>query len=299
MYFLLLAVLPVARADFAVIGDWGRGGTDIQMRMAATFDKMKPDFVISTGDNFYLDGISSVTDIKSFQWAQTYNTDVPWYLVLGNHDYYGNAAAQIELTDVYTHWNMPSRYFNKRIGDIEFWFLDTTPWLEYNPVHKDKLEAWQRLEIQREKIPEQYGWLQTTLAASDAPRKIFVGHHPLWTFGEHVDEANDEMRAYLTELMAQYKVESYLCGHDHNLQYVSSGGLHEFISGGGAWKYDWDWFLGSRSMDDAELKYGSSEYGFLWVSGHTYSFYDMDGLLLHEINLSEGMKIHDVDRYFS
>ena len=80
------------------------------------------------------------------------------------------------------------------------------------------------------------------------------------------------MRVHLTEIMLRFDVESYLCGHDHNLQYVESDGLHEFISGGGAWFYDWDWYLGARTMDTAELKFGTSTMGFWWFPVQTIRF---------------------------
>lgn len=293
MWWLLL--LSVASADFAVVGDWGRGGTSAQKQMAATFKAMKPDFVVSTGDNFYPTGIESSSDVRSFAWAQTYDAEVPWYLCLGNHDYYGNASAQLQLTHIYEHWNMPSRYFSKRFGDLELWFIDTTPLLDDNPVFFSNEHAFKDVEGQRERISEQYTWLEIGLSSSTASRRIIVGHHPLWTFGEHVDERNSDMLSHLERLMRLYSVESYICGHDHNLQYIEMQELHSFISGGGAWSYDWDWFLGGRVTDDAVLSYGSSDYGFLWVSGTQYSFYDAYGQLLFTKNLSANEPIHVVD----
>lgn len=290
MWWLLF--LSVVSADFAVVGDWGRGGTLAQKQMAATFKRMKPDFVVSTGDNFYPAGIESSSDIRSFAWAQTYDAEVPWYLCLGNHDYYGNASAQLQLTHIYENWNMPLRYFSKRFGDLEMWFIDTTPMLDKNPVFRYNEHAWMDIETQREKISEQYSWLEIGLMSSSASRKIIVGHHPLWTFGEHVDESNHDMLEHLERFMRQYNVESYICGHDHNLQYVQKEALHSFISGGGAWSYDWDWFLGGRMMDDAVLSFASSDYGFLWVSDTQYSFYDASGHLLFTKNLLEDNSIH-------
>jgi tartrate-resistant acid phosphatase type 5 len=60
-------------------------------------------FVLSTGDNVYEAGISSATDPL---WAATFTnvythaalSDVPFFSVLGNHDWLGNVTAQVHPT---------------------------------------------------------------------------------------------------------------------------------------------------------------------------------------------------------
>ena len=240
--------------------------------------EMDLDFVISTGDNFYPAGLASIRDVQAHNWVNVYGSNIPWYICLGNHDYYGNVQAQLDMDNVYSMWNLPSRYYQKRIGDIEFWFLDTTPLLDYNPVWKTPdMTSWQDLENQRAVADEQYMWLAETLRDSNSSRKIVVGHHPLWTFGEHMHQTSGDFLTSITSLMQENNVESYLCGHDHNLQHVTSGGLHEFVSGAGAWTYEWDWYIGGRTFDDATLEYGDSENGFLVISDHTYIFYGSKG----------------------
>lgn len=285
LLMLIFFLLSIAKADFIVVGDWGRGGTEAQKQMADVFKKLDPDFIISSGDNFYPEGLQSSDDERSFNWVQTYQTNIPWYLCLGNHDYYGNVEAQMELTSIYKYWNLPSYYYSKKLGDIEFWFIDTTPWLDYNPVHEYKTKEWNYLEERRDKTMEQYKWLESSLKHSNSTRKIIVGHHPLWTYGEHINEGNDEFRVHLSELMVRNNVESYICGHDHNLQHVVAYDQNTFISGAGSWSYDWEWFVGPREMDESELKFGSSSYGFLYVHNKKYSFYSLDGQLLYSVNL--------------
>jgi predicted MPP superfamily phosphohydrolase len=65
-------------------------------KLAADF---KPDFILYLGDNFYGRGVSSVEDI---QWQTKFENifkpealPVPFYAVLGNHDYYLNPDAQV------------------------------------------------------------------------------------------------------------------------------------------------------------------------------------------------------------
>lgn len=50
------------------VGDWGRLGNSNQTAvadvMAQVARKMEPDFIISTGDNFYESGLTSVQDVQ-------------------------------------------------------------------------------------------------------------------------------------------------------------------------------------------------------------------------------------------
>jgi tartrate-resistant acid phosphatase type 5 len=67
--------LPLSRAwadaggpslNFLAVGDWGREGgshqRDVAVRMGESAKALDARFVISVGDNFYEDGITSVDD---------------------------------------------------------------------------------------------------------------------------------------------------------------------------------------------------------------------------------------------
>ena len=110
---LLAAALPLQRCfaapppkalSFLVLGDWGRGGADLQREVAGQMAKAAASygaqFVISTGDNFYEAGVASV---NSPQWRKSFEDiytqpelQVPWYPTVGNHDHRGNVQAQVE-----------------------------------------------------------------------------------------------------------------------------------------------------------------------------------------------------------
>src|ERR1700761_2494820 len=107
--------------NFAVIGDWGRKGEPDQARVAQQMGlacaKASAGFVISVGDNFYEDGVASVQDPH---WQQSFDQvytspslHVPWYAILGNHDYKGNVQAQLDYAKTGSRWKMPGRYWRQ------------------------------------------------------------------------------------------------------------------------------------------------------------------------------------------
>ena len=107
---------PAAKAvSFLVVGDWGHAGEGAQRavaaQMAAAARSTKADFVISVGDLFYPDGVASVDDPQwrtSFEdvYAQ-FALYIPWYVVLGNHEYRGNPQAIVDYGRRARRWRMP------------------------------------------------------------------------------------------------------------------------------------------------------------------------------------------------
>ena len=102
--------------------------------------KLSPSFIVSTGDNFYEYGIADADDVgfkRSF--TDVYDAeahpslDLPWYVILGNHDYQGDPAAQISarLRERDGRWRLPAPAFAlKRLGDaststVDIFFIDT------------------------------------------------------------------------------------------------------------------------------------------------------------------------------
>src|SRR5882672_10644893 len=107
--------------SFYVVGDWGRDGKRGQLEVSEAMNKtthlITPKFIISTGDNFYPDGVKTVDD-KQWQtsFEKVYTADglqCPWYVVLGNHDYHSNPQAEVEYSKTNKRWQMPSRYYLK------------------------------------------------------------------------------------------------------------------------------------------------------------------------------------------
>jgi acid phosphatase len=216
---------------FAVIGDWGTGGMPAQRRTAKALARsaraVKPDFIISTGDNFYPRGVASDKDPH---WQASFERvyadralQCRWYVALGNHDHQGSIAAQIAYTQTDPRWRMPARYYrtsHKLPGDAvaEFFFLDTTTITGSSVV-----------------IPgdaAQLDWLEAKLRASRARWKIAIGHHPLYSGGMH--GGSQLLRDAVEPLFLRYGVSAYINGHDHDLQHILANGIHYLTSGAGA-----------------------------------------------------------------
>ena len=98
--------------------------------------KFRSKFALSVGDHFYFSGVSSVDDPRwrrSFEnvyTARSLRRAKFWRPVLGNHDYDGNATAQLLYPK--KHWHFPSAQYSWRetLEDdgrttVDFVMLDT------------------------------------------------------------------------------------------------------------------------------------------------------------------------------
>jgi 3',5'-cyclic AMP phosphodiesterase CpdA len=195
------------------------------------------DFVITTGDNFYEDGVGSVDDENwrsSFQEIYTDpSLDIPWYPVLGNHDYRGSTQAQIDYSRGDGRWSMARRYhsFERPVGGGRalFVFLDTTPLLGGS-----WWTNWRHPDLRDQDPADQLQWLDELLGQSTAEWKIVVGHHPLFSAGA-MHGPTRGLRNRLQPIFEEHGVHVCFSGHDHNLQHLKPPGpTHYVISGGGS-----------------------------------------------------------------
>ena len=201
--------------------------------------KSDAQFIISTGDNFYDNGVRSVSDpLWEDSFEEIYkgsNLRREWYVVLGNHDYRGNPQAEVDYTKVSRRWNMPARYFTfaKQINDTvsaRFIFLDTSPFVK--KYHKEK-ESY--ADLAKQDTARQIRWLDSVLASSTETWKIVVGHHPVFSSSKkHGD--TEELKVWLKPRLERYNVQIYFAGHDHDLQHQKPAGssVDYIISGGGS-----------------------------------------------------------------
>jgi len=196
-----------------VIGDWGAASA-LQRRvaqgMARRAEQEKPQWILSTGDNFYPIGVGSVRDAQfTTKWKNIYNAAslrLPWYVALGNHDYGDSPEAQVEYSALDPHWNMPARYHSFRkesaLCSAEFFVLDTQA----------------LLKGAREEQEKQLRWLRDALKACTASWRVVVGHHMIRSHGAYGDQPF--MLRLVKPVLDEYHVHLYLNGHDHDIQYI-------------------------------------------------------------------------------
>lgn len=261
---------------FLIIGDWGAGGKfqrQVAEQMRIKSEAEKCGFIISTGDNIYPGGVESAQDEQwRTKFEQVYtgrSLEIPWYAVLGNHDYRNNPEAQVEYGAVNKRWNMPARYytFSKEFGDttIDFFALDT-----------------QRI-MNGKARDEQKAWLQEKLAVSKARWKIAIGHHMVRSHGEYGDQ--DVMIRHIKPLFDKYGVDMYMCGHDHDLQYLKAPDdkFYCLISGAGGGARDTSY--GDNTM------FAATNGGFAYAAiSHTrfhIQFLDRSGQVLFAHTLTK------------
>jgi tartrate-resistant acid phosphatase type 5 len=258
--------------NFLVMGDWGRNGEDHQTavakQMGKTADAAKPNFIVSTGDNFYPKGVISEKDplfFFSFENIYTaFSLQWDWYLVLGNHDYMGKPDAQVKYAEISRRWKMPARYYSKKFSinndsnqQVLILFIDTNPLIpqfysnaEYGPNVKATDSAAQKK------------WIETELknASANVKWKVVVGHHPMYTGGSRTEGYDTRaIRNTLKPVFEKYGVDAYISGHEHSLQHLkSTGPTHHFISGSASERTP------VKMIDEARMV--ASEYGFMFFS---------------------------------
>uniref|UniRef100_A0A7S3LSH2 Calcineurin-like phosphoesterase domain-containing protein n=1 Tax=Aplanochytrium stocchinoi TaxID=215587 RepID=A0A7S3LSH2_9STRA len=260
---VLATKVKFSGVNFLVVGDWGRNGhccqRDVAHEMAKTSKALMTNFTISTGDNFYSKGI---TDKDSEQidssWARVYDKedllDKPWYGVLGNHDYKGDPLAQLGIDPIkYPAWKIRTLSYSKTFSDdqgelVDIVFIDTSPLLkEYYDDDEMNIQATSNsVEQAREKI---ISFLNEELNNSKGVWKIVVGHHPIFTVGEHFGEDGDHfLENTLAPIFEEHNVSVYFSGHDHNLQHITKKNVNYIVSG-----------AGSKIRPKAENKYNATK----------------------------------------
>jgi hypothetical protein len=253
--------------NFLIMGDWGRHGELHQRKVAEQMSNAtictKATFNLIVGDNFYPSGVASEFDPS---WKSSFE-DVysqhplfdDWYVALGNHDYKSNPDAEVAYSKISARWHMPARYYSviKKLKDgttAEFFIIDTSPFQSDYYGSEDY-----GANVKGVDTAAQKKWLEAGLQKSSATWKFVVGHHPLFSAGGRKEKTGDMLYSF-GPLFEKYKVDAYICGHEHHLEFDQPASYHfvQIISGSGA---------EATAVSTADFsKFAVQDYGFVAAS---------------------------------
>lgn len=203
---------------FAVIGDMGTGEAGqyaVARAMAQRWQSLSFPFVLTTGDNIYPNGdINRISDVFEQPYEPLLARGVKFYATLGNHDFQTRRGSD-EIA--YPGYNMSGRYYTFREGPVQFFALDTN--LAY-PSGERGEQLWQN----------QLSWLRSALGRSRSPWKIAYAHHTIYSSGQH--GSSDRLITDLSPIFAEYNVQLYINGHDHNYERTNSINRTTYVTSG-------------------------------------------------------------------
>jgi len=191
----------IVSVNFFTFGDWGVGNENqkaVADQTKKICAKYRCDFGLTLGDNFYYWGISSVNDNR---WQTLYrdmygDLKVPFFAVLGNHDWLGNAQTQIEFSKKDPYWKMPANVYTIVAPE------SGPPLLEIFVLASDRFNR------------EGEAWLKKSIEVSKAPWKILAFHHPILSNTTAREPDQKKMGPKLKPIVCK-KIDLILSGHDH------------------------------------------------------------------------------------
>lgn len=209
--------------DFAVIGDFGRAGTQEQ-EVADLVKSWQPDFIVTTGDNNYPDGLAETIDGNIGQYYADYignyrgsygkgAAENRFWPVLGNHDWLAeNAQPYLD------YFTLPDKayYYTFTEGPVQFFMLDSN---KQTPDGADEEST-------------QGQWLRLRLAESTAPWRVVMFHNAAYSSGENgpIERMRWPFSVWGADLV--------LAGHDHVYERFDINGTPYITNGlGGAEAY--------------------------------------------------------------
>lgn len=291
---------PDGSLSFLVVGDWGRNGeynqSVVAQQMGRIGEELDIDMVISTGDNFYENGLNCTSDEKFVHsFSDIYTADSlnkQWYSVLGNHDYRGDVLVQLSpaLPLIDPRW-FCMRSFIVDADIVQIFFVDTTPFENKYWTETDHHYDWRGVAPREQYISNLLKDLDFALkTATPAAWKIVVGHHTIRSVSDHGDTI--ELVDQLLPILKSNDVDLYVNGHDHCLEHISSNDSRvQFLTSGGgskAWR-------GVYKPTSEKLRFFYDGQGFMSVqlsqTTLKLAFYDISGDVLHDWNLTKELII--------
>ena len=221
---------------FAVIGDYGSGDSN-ERAVASLVESRQPDFVITTGDNYYKEVGGTGTDrfersVGAFygRWmkdAARPETPSPegsaatnaFFPSLGNHDY---SDAKPALKSYLSYFTLPGAGFTNTSGNERYYDFVK------GPVHFFVLNSNTQEPSGTKANSVQARWLKKQLASSDSPWNIVYLHHPPYS-----SDADHGSTPRMQWPFAAWGADAVIAGHAHSYERVMRKGIVYFVNGDG------------------------------------------------------------------
>ena len=205
LIFLSKSLLTEEESVYCFVGDAGEVNPTQSMVVKALANS-DCTVVWHLGDITQL-GVQSINDPElkeSFlnPFEPFLDTNIPFYLTVGNHDYKGDPTVYLEVAKEYPSIYHPSNFYTKRFGELCFFALDTTIFDKLYYFHK----RGNQIRWLKDKVEELKGKCEFSIA---------VAHHPLFSSGDR-DRANPQLAIFLENYVFG-TFDIYITGHNHVL----------------------------------------------------------------------------------
>ena len=205
LIFLSKSLLTEEESVYCFVGDAGEVNPTQSMVVKALANS-DCTLVWHLGDITQL-GVQSINDPElkeSFlnPFGPFLDTNIPFYLTVGNHDYKGDPTVYLEVAKEYPSIYHPSNFYTKRFGELCFFALDTTIFDKLYYFHK----RGNQIRWLKDKVEELKGKCEFSIA---------VAHHPLFSSGDR-DRANPQLAIFLENYVFG-TFDIYITGHNHVL----------------------------------------------------------------------------------
>jgi tartrate-resistant acid phosphatase type 5 len=203
---------------FVIIGDYGASGPE-EAKVAELARSLKPDFIITTGDNNYPLGAAETIDENVGRYFHEFiapyhgtfgkgATENAFFPSLGNHDWYSPGARP--YLDFFSLPNN-ERYYDVVRGPVQLFALDSDP-NEPDGTSFDSAQA---------------RWFEQRSKASTVPWRVVYFHHPPYSSGPHGSTLG--MRWPFRDWGASVVYS----GHDHTYERFDLAGFPYIVNGVG------------------------------------------------------------------
>ena len=218
--------------NFYLANDLGRNGyydqkpiAELMGRMAESIDI---EFVVAAGDVHHFEGVRSVDDplwMTNYELIYSHpDLMLPWYPILGNHEYRGNTQAVVDYSKVSARWDMPDKYYTQVMEEdgatIRLVMIDTSPLLD---KYREDTEKYP--DAGKQDMDRQLAWIDSVLTAATEDWVLVVGHHPIYAYTDKSESERLDMQKRVDSILRKHgNVDMYLCGHIHNFQHIRKKG---------------------------------------------------------------------------